>query len=227
MIKLLYSLIFLALLLTSCYSYKVTQKPIIFDETRKQLTLEYLEEHYELKQDEPTIDPKMVVVHWTIIPTMQKTFDAFNRSTLPSWRPKIQSASGLNVSSQYLIAQDGTIYQLLPDTVMARHVIGLNHCAIGIENVGGGDLPLTKAQLRSNTALIKELAKKYPIEYVIGHYEYQNFIGHPLWKETDANYLTQKSDPSKAFMADLRKKLKRLDLKDLPRKAIASPKDEG
>ncbi|MBX2877514.1 MAG: N-acetylmuramoyl-L-alanine amidase [Saprospiraceae bacterium] len=212
----LYPLILLVLLLTSCQAYKVTQKPITFDEMRKQLTLEYLEEHYDLQQNEPTIDPKMIVVHWTIIPTMQKTFDAFNPPTLPAWRPKIKSASGLNVSSQYLIAQDGTIYQLLPDTIMARHVIGLNHCAIGIENVGGGDLPLTKAQLRSNTALIKRLAKKYPIEYLIGHYEYQSFIGHPLWKETDANYLTQKSDPSAKFMANLRRKLKHLDFKDIP-----------
>lgn len=216
MIRQLYPYFCLALLFASCQSYKVTQKPITFDETRRQLTLEYLEEHYELQQDEPTIDPKMVVVHWTIIPTMQKTFDAFNPSTLPAWRSKIKSASGLNVSSQYLIAQDGTIYQLLPDTIMARHVIGLNHCAIGIENVGGGDLPLTKAQLRSNAALIKKLAIKYPIEYVIGHYEYQSFIGHPLWKETDANYLTQKSDPSEKFMADLRQKLRRLDLKGVP-----------
>lgn len=227
MTRQLYLSFLLGVLLASCQSYKVTQKPIIFDETRKQLTLEYLEEHYQLKQNEPTIDPRMVVVHWTIIPTMQKTFDAFNRSTLPAWRPKIKSASGLNVSSQYLIAQDGTIYQLLPDTIMARHVIGLNHCAIGIENVGGGDLPLTKAQLRSNTALIKKLAKKYPIEYVIGHYEYQNFIGHPLWKETDANYLTQKSDPSATFMADLRKRLKRLGFKAVPEKAVGSSRDEG
>lgn len=212
----LYPFILLALLFTSCQTYKVTQKPITFDETRKQLTLEYLDEHYNLQQDQPTIDPKMIVVHWTVIPTMEKTFDAFNPSTLPDWRPEIQAASGLNVSSQYVIDQNGKIYQLLPDTLMARHVIGLNHCAIGIENVGGRDLPLTKAQLRSNAALIKKLSQKYPIEYVIGHYEYQKFIGHPLWKETDANYLTKKSDPSKTFMADLRRRLKRLDLKALP-----------
>ena len=213
MIKPFFIFILLGLLVTSCQSYKVIQKPITFDETRKQLSLEYLEERYDLQQSEPTIEPKMVVVHWTVIPTMQKTFDAFNPSTLPNWRPEIQAASGLNVSSQYLIDQDGTIYQLLPDTVMARHVIGLNHCAIGIENVGGGDLPLTKAQLKSNAALIKKLTQKYPIEYLIGHYEYQKFIGHPLWKETDPNYLTKKSDPSEKFMADLRKKLKRLDFK--------------
>lgn len=208
--------IFSGLLFASCQSYNVIQKPISFDETRKQLTLEYLDEHYNLQQETPTIDPKMIVVHWTVIPTMQKTFNAFNPSTLPDWRPEIQSASGLNVSAQYLIDQNGKIYQLLPDTLMARHVIGLNHCAIGIENVGGGGIPLTKAQLRANAALIKKLSKKYPIDYVIGHYEYQKFIGHPLWKETDANYLTKKSDPSETFMANLRRRLKGLDLQGAP-----------
>lgn len=195
----------------------VVQKPIIFDKTRKELTLEYLEKRYEIKKDQPTIVPKIITVHWTAIPTMEKTFEAFNPATLPDWRPEIINASQLNVSSQYMVGRDGTVYQLLPDTIMARHVIGLNYCSIGIENVGNGtDLPLTKAQLKANIALIKKLAKKYPIEYMIGHYEYKKFIGHPLWKEVDPDYLTNKTDPGKQFMSDLRRKLKRLHLKGAP-----------
>ena len=91
---------------------------------------------------------------------------------------------------------------------MARHVIGLNHCAIGIENVGPNEVgELTASQLTANVSLINYLRKKYSIAYVIGHYEYDDFIGHPLWLEKDANYRTEKVDPGEKFMKLLREKL--------------------
>ncbi len=36
-----------------------------------------------------------------------------------------------------MVDRDGTRYRLMPETYMARHVIGLNYYSIGIENVGG------------------------------------------------------------------------------------------
>ena len=187
---------------------KIIDRPISFDEQRIKLTLEYLASHYGIIQEYPTILPRMVVVHWTAIPTMEATFNTFNPSTLSNNRADIQSAGALNVSSQFLVDTDGTIYRLMPETTMARHVIGLNHCAIGIENVGpGADGKLTLAQLESNVILINYLQKKYPIKYVIGHYEYQKFVGHPLWLEKDAGYRTEKVDPGIEFMKALRKQI--------------------
>jgi N-acetyl-anhydromuramyl-L-alanine amidase AmpD len=187
---------------------KIIDQPISFDEQRIELTLEYLVSHYGLRQIKPTISPRMVVVHWTAIPTMEATFNTFNPSTLPNARAEIQSAGALNVSSQFLVDIDGTIYRLMPETTMARHVIGLNHCAIGIENVGPGqDGKLTEAQLEANVILITYLQKKYPIEFVIGHYEYQDFVDHPLWLEKDAGYRTEKIDPGVEFMEDLRRRI--------------------
>lgn len=207
-----------SILLIGCRSTSVIQKPISFDEEREQLSIQYLEKRHGIKQTTASIQPKIIVVHYTVIPTMERTFNAFMPSILPSSRTGIKSASSLNVSSQYLIDRDGTTYQLLPDTVFARHVIGLNYCAIGIENVANGkDLPLTKKQLNANVRLIRTLATKYDIEYLIGHHEYQAFIGHPLWKETDPHYLTKKSDPGDAFMTDLRNKLKSIGLKGPPK----------
>ena len=207
------------LLLFACGTSKeIVDKPIIFDEERIQLTKEYLSTRHGLQQDNPTIVPKMIVLHWTVSPTMQQTFDIFNPSKLPS-RPDLASASSLNVSSQFLVDQDGTIYRLMPETTMARHVIGLNHAAIGIENVGGtDDLPLTKAQVKSNIWLVKYLSEKYPIEYLIGHYEYTNFEGHELWLETDEAYRTEKSDPGEDFMAAVKKRTQKLNLKSAPTK---------
>ena len=210
-----------AIVLMSCASLKSTKrivdKPIIFDQERKDLTLEYLNDHYGLVQQSPTIVPKMVVLHWTVIPTLAKSFEAFDNPKLPNWRPEIAAASALNVSSQFLVDRDGTIYRLMPETTMARHVIGLNYCAIGVENVGGTeDAPLTKAQLKANIWLVKYLKSKYEIEYVIGHYEYTDFVNSPLWKEKDDSYRTEKTDPGRDFMAKVRKATKKLGFKPVP-----------
>ena len=206
-----------AFLLTSCgTSKKIVDKPITFDEARIQLTKDYLSTRYGLEQDNPTIVPRMIVLHWTEIPTLKQSFNAFYKSELPS-RPDIAAASALNVSSHFLVDLDGTIYRLMPETTMARHVIGLNHTAIGVENVGGTEgVPLTKAQIKSNIWLVKYLSKKYPIEYLIGHYEYTNFEGHELWLEKDDGYRTEKVDPGKGFMYAVRKGIKKLYLKTGP-----------
>jgi len=192
-------------------------KPIVFDEQRVELTKEYLRNRYNLNRDSITIIPKMIVLHHTVIPTFEKTFEAFNPSTLPNWRPDIENVSGLNVSSQFVVDRDGTIYQLMPDNYMARHVIGLNHCAIGVENVGGTpELPLTDAQVESNIKLVNYLTKKYDIDYLIGHYEYTHFEGHELWLEVDDGYRTKKDDPSKEFMGRVRKATKKFNFKPVP-----------
>ena len=186
---------------------KIIDKPITFDEERKQLSLEYMSKRYGIEKSTPNISPKMIVVHWTAISDFEQSFNAFKDSRLPNSRADITNASALNVSSQFLVDQDGSVYRLLSDTTMARHVIGLNHCAIGIENVGGtSDKPLTKKQLKSNIQLVKYLKKQYPdIDYLIGHYEYTLFEGHPLWLEKDQKYRTEKTDPGEDFIHSIRK----------------------
>lgn len=202
----------------SCASIKIQEKPIIFDETREDLSIIYMKERYGIETDAPTIDPRMIVIHWTAIPTLEDSYKAMHLPELPNFRGDIKQASPLNVSAHYLVDQDGTIYQLLPDTVFARHVIGLNYLAIGIENVGGLKKPLTKKQLNANTKLIRYLAKKHDIEYLIGHYEYQKFEETSLWKEVNDNYRTKKVDPGKEFMKNLRDRVKRLELAGPPKK---------
>lgn len=210
----------LALVFTSCGSLKIIDKPITFNNERAGLTLEYLKDRYGIIQEAPAIDPKMIVLHWTAIPSLQESYEAFKEAKLPGVRSDITSAGSLNVSSHFLVDTDGTVYRLLPEKVMARHVIGLNHCAIGIENVGGTDnMPLTGKQLRANIKLIKYLKEKYTIEYLIGHYEYTLFEGHELWLEKDDGYRTVKYDPGPQFMAKVRKSLKKFNFKPLPSKA--------
>jgi N-acetyl-anhydromuramyl-L-alanine amidase AmpD len=210
---------FFALLLAfSCSpkgTFRIIDKPITWNEEREQLSLQYLKDRHGLEKATASIEPKMVVVHWTAIDNIEVTFDVFNPPTLGG-RADLTGASNLNVSSQFLIDRDGTIFRLLPDTTFARHVIGLNYLAIGIENIGSDKMPLTKAQLIANEKLIRHLKRKYPIDYVIGHHEYQNFQTTDLWKETDPNYRTVKTDPGDKFMNQLRKKLADLKLSPVP-----------
>lgn len=197
-------------------TFRIIDKPITWNDEREQLSIQYLKDRHGLEKSSASIEPQMVVVHWTAINTIEVTFDVFNPPTLGG-RDDLTGASNLNVSSQFLIDRDGTIFRLLPDTTFARHVIGLNYLAIGIENIGSDDMPLTKAQLKANEQLIRHLKRKYPIDYVIGHHEYQNFQNTELWKETDPNYRTFKSDPGDKFMNQLRKNLTDLNLKPVPK----------
>ncbi|MBT8183895.1 MAG: peptidoglycan recognition protein family protein [Eudoraea sp.] len=208
----------LLMLFNSCASTReIIDKPIIFDEERAALTLQYMADRYGLERDTPEIDPKIIVLHWTVIPTFEGSFDVFNDPKIAGWREYVQTISGLNVSAHFLVDRDGTIFRLMPEITMARHVIGLNHCAIGIENVGGtDDLPLTRAQLKANIWLVEYLKSKYNIEYLIGHYEYTQFVGHELWLEKDKNYRTEKTDPGIDFMKKVRKATKNLNFEPLP-----------
>ena len=182
----------------------VRQKPIAFGTLREQLTLEYIREHYDPRASSTVIQPVMIVVHWTASGTLQPAWNAFNSETLTG-RADIARGGRLNVSAQYIVDRDGVAYQLMPETRMARHVIGLNRRAIGIENVGENDL--TAAQLEANALLIEDIARRFPIRYVIGHLEYGRFKGSPLWEERDPGYFTVKPDPGAAFMRRLRARL--------------------
>ena len=217
-----YIIIIFTLFLFSCKSADISEeiidRPIIFNEERIELSLDYLKERYDLQQSSSEITPKMIVLHWTAIPDLESSFRAFNPIKLPGAREDIQQAGALNVSAHFLVDRDGTIYRLMPETTMARHVIGLNHAAIGVENVGGTkETPLTKAQLKANIDLVKYLNEKYNIEYLLGHYEYPQFEVHELWLEKDEGYRTQKTDPGKDFMQKVREKTKNLNFKPVPK----------
>lgn len=205
--------------LAACKSSKIVEKLIDFQQDRINLSLQYMQDRYGLERSSPKIDPKMIVLHWTAIPTLEDSFNAFKNAQLPQSRDAISGASKLNVSSHFLVDRNGTIYRLMPETLMARHVIGLNHTAIGIENVGGTEsTPLTNAQLESNVWLVNYLSDKYDIQYVIGHYEYTNFEDHELWLEKDSGYRTKKVDPGKDFMKAVRNATQNRDFKKVPSK---------
>jgi beta-N-acetylhexosaminidase len=195
----------------------IIQKPIIFTSKRKDMTKAYIKKHYGLDVKNIEIQPKMIVLHWTAVMDFNDCFNRLKSEKLFSDRKDIAAASALNVSAHFLVDRDGTIYQLMPDNWMARHVIGLNYSSIGVENVGGEankKEDLTPAQIEANIKLVKYLRQKYPsIEYLIGHLEYRKMENSPLWLERDAGYRTQKADPGQKFMQAVRQGVKRLNLR--------------
>ena len=141
----------------------IIDRPVRLTEYRKQLTREYAFQHYGEEFTE--IVPQVVVVHWTELPEADGVYEYFYKEA--------RADGTLNVCSQFLVDRDGTIFRLTPETMLDRHAIGYNWCAIGIENVGGVDRKedLTPEQLQANILLIRYLQEKYPtIRYVWGHY---------------------------------------------------------
>lgn len=200
---------------------RIIDKPIDFGKNRVEMTKAYIKQHYGLKVKNIKITPRIIVLHWTAEMSLKKSFNRLKPEKLLTDRKDIAKASALNVSSQFMVDRDGTIYRLMPENWMARHVIGLNYSSIGIENIGGkGNKAedLTPAQLRSNIALVRYLKARYPsIQYLIGHYEYRQMEKTPLWLEKDKGYRTVKNDPGKKFMRDVRRNVKDLKLKTPPK----------
>lgn len=182
----------------------------IINKIKLQLTKEYSNRYYGLNKY--TLDtPKMIVVHYTAIPTLHETLDLFNQDSLASNRRYINKYSPLNVGIHYVVDRNGKIYNLVPDTIITRHTIGFNHVSLGIENIAANENKLTDLQLESNRKLIHFLHSKYPsIEFLIGHHEYNN-MNYPhfsLYKSLDKTYKPyKKPDPGDAFMKRLREQL--------------------
>ena len=195
---------------------KIISKPISYNSERIKLSLEYLKERHNLVQTTPIIVPKFIILHYTAGGTLQSNFNYFNNETIESSREFNKNQSTLNVSAHYLIERNGDIYNLIRDTLFARHTIGLNYCSIGIENIGSKSKPLTEAQVKSNAMLIRRLCKLYQIQFVIGHSEYGKFRKTKYWKETNPKYFTGKEDPGKEFLLKVRTQIKDLKIKYEP-----------
>lgn len=192
-------------ILFSANAIEIKQMPIDFGEKRVLLTKEYIKNSYGLEVENINITPEIIVIHHTATDDLKESYDRFKPELLLQDRKYISKAGSLNVSTHFLVDFDGTIYSMMPETYMARHVIGLNLSSIGIENVGGNKKALTKEQLESNIKLVEYLKEKYKtIKYLIGHYEYTNAENHPLFLEKDKNYRTIKHDPDINFMESLR-----------------------
>jgi N-acetylmuramoyl-L-alanine amidase len=197
--------------------FAIVDRPIAFPAEREELTLEYIREHIDPDADDITIEPKLIVLHYTAGSSAKGTMGYFDNIRLESERKALRKGGAVNVSSHFLVDRDGTIYRLMPETRLARHCIGLNHLGIGIENVGDDDkYPLTAAQVDANEALVRYLVGRFPITHLIGHLESNQMRGHPYFVERDDSYRNSKPDPGPKFLAAVRARVADLALEGAP-----------
>ena len=190
---------------------KIVQKPIIFDDVRMKLTLDYIRKHSGELVSGIEFTPRMIVLHRTNIDTLEGSYEALRPLILP--QPQAgqseQAQREVNSSVHYLVDKDGSIYSLMLDFYIDRHVVGLDRYAIGISNVGSDAASMTNAQLQADQRLIQLLTQKYNnILWLMGASEAEAFKG--------TNYREVAADPGNQFMSRLRTQIAKLQLKSAP-----------
>jgi N-acetylmuramoyl-L-alanine amidase len=145
----------------------IVQRPIPFPESRRQEMVVYAERHYGISSAELR-HPHVIVEHFTGGDSFQSAWNTFAANA-----PDLGELPG--TCAHFIVDRDGTIYQLVPLSVMCRHTVGLNYTAIGIEDVGTSDAAVlgNPAQLGSMLRLTLWLMARFHIELrnVIGHNE--------------------------------------------------------
>jgi beta-N-acetylhexosaminidase len=185
---------------------RVVQKPIPFGAQRKADMRAYARRHYGIDEHR-LVRPRVIVQHYTVTDTFQPVYDTFapNRPD-----PELNELPG--VCSHYVIDRDGTIYQLVPTSIMCRHAVGLNYTAIGIEHVGRSDAEVVgnTRQMGASLRLTRMLQGRFEVRTrnVIGHNENRS---SPFHRERVARLRTQThADFPKPVMDGYRRRLERL-----------------
>jgi len=152
---------------------RITRDFIHYGPRRQAEMAAYARRHYGVSTDR--VHPRVIVLHFTdsgpgSYPGVHAEFDANqpNGGELPG------------VCAQFVVDQDGTIYQQVPLKLMCRHAIGLNDRAIGIEMIqqqgisshwADQQILHRRPQIRSVLRLVRWLQARYDIatRNVIGH----------------------------------------------------------
>jgi N-acetylmuramoyl-L-alanine amidase len=181
----------------------IVWKPIPFGAQRKGETVAYAKRHYRLATWR-LVDPRVIVEHYTASESFSSAYSTFAADTRDS---ELHELPG--VCAHFVVDKDGTIYQLVPLTVMCRHTVGLNYTAIGIEHVGMSDAEILRnpRQLNASLRLTAWLMGRYGIQLrnVIGHNE---SLTSPYHKELYAPWRCQThGDWTRADMDVYRRRL--------------------
>lgn len=125
-----------------------------------------------------------IIVHSTVIPTLERTTAAFQRGEPQNPNP---------VSAHYTVGRDGSIVQNVSTFARSWHAgvsvgpdgrKGLNDCTVGIElvNLNDGKDPYPDAQLQALRGLIAEIRRRFPtVKYLASH----EYIAQPPGRKND------------------------------------------
>jgi beta-N-acetylhexosaminidase len=184
----------------------IVSRPIPFPAKRRREMAAYAKRHYGLNTYK-LVNPHVIVEHYTANDSFSATYNTFAPD-----QPDVELHELPGVCSHFVIDRDGTIYQLVPLSIMCRHTVGLNYTAIGIEHVGTSDGQVMgdRRQLAASLKLTRWLRCTYGINLrdVIGHNE---SLSSPYHQERVARLRNQThGDMQHATMQVYRSKLGRL-----------------
>lgn len=118
----------------------------------------YFQKNYG--ENKLSLDPSMIVMHYTVIPSTEDTYHALSRK---------------RVTVHFMIAPDGTVYRLLPENRRCTGAYGVDHVALSIEMVASteADLLSRTKQVFSSFCLVRHLMRTHDIEAkkVVAHSE--------------------------------------------------------
>jgi len=131
------------------------------------------------------LTPDLVVIHHISLPpgefksrkTTQYIVDFFQNKLNPNEHPYFSEIADQKVSSHFLIARSGELFQFVSTQKKAWHAgvssfMGREKCndfSIGIELEGDGDTQFEQAQYETLTNLVRELGARYqPLQFA-GH----------------------------------------------------------
>ena len=174
---------------------------IPFGSRRKRQMRRYARRHYGLDTHRLK-RPRTIVQHFTAGDSYAGARNHFAANS-----PDLGERPG--TCAHYVIDERGTIHQLVPLRLMCRHVVGLNHVAIGIEHVGRSDAQVmgNRRQRRASLRLTRWLQDRHdiPTRHVIGHAE---SLSSPFHRErVEAWRRLTHGDFAKATMDRYRRRL--------------------
>ena len=160
--------------------------PIPFSAQRKRETRAYAQRHYGIGTYRLE-RPRVIVEHYTENDSVSATWNTFAPDVPDS---ELHELPG--VCAHFVIARDGTVFQLVPLGLICRHTVGLNYTAIGIEHVGFSEREILHdpRQLQASLRLTAWLRCRFGIAVrnVIGHAE---SLSSPYHRERVARLRTQ------------------------------------
>jgi N-acetyl-anhydromuramyl-L-alanine amidase AmpD len=160
--------------------------PIPFTAQRKRETRAYAQRHYGLSTYR-LVHPRVIVEHYTENDSVSATYNTFAPDV-----PDIELHELPGLCAHFVVARNGTVFQLVPLGLMCRHTVGLNYTAIGIEHVGFSEREILgdPRQLQGSLRLTAWLRCRYGIavKNVIGHAE---SLSSPYHRERVARLRTQ------------------------------------
>ena len=188
---------------------KIKWDPISYSKARKRQMANYSKRHYGQREWQLK-KVKAIVLHYTAGSSYSSAWSLFDANT-----PNLGEKPG--TCAQFIVDQDGTVYQLTRLSVRCRHTIGLNHVSIGIEMVQpdlGDPNKTAKAILerkqQSNAAvrLASWLTDRYGVKLgnVIGHGMANDsplFLDKEGWVNDHVDWLTPQVE-------EFRKRMKKL-----------------